>query len=107
MAVAHPLKALMKKTDDEDEVKPEDKSKARRHQCQNLGHYANQKKLPEKAKSKKEKAENADVVVEEGNETSLLMAIEDFDNEIVPEGISQTDLKNGLWFLDTGKKATK
>ena len=87
--------------ENEDEQKPQDKSKITCYNCHNLGHYSNECKLPNKNKPKKD-IKKVNLVEEDKVETTLLMAIEEVDNDILLQGIVQSELEERLWYLDTG-----
>ena len=61
----------------------------------------NECKLPKKKKPKKDK-EKVNLVEEDKVETTLIMAIEETDNDILLQGIVQSEFEEGLWYLDTG-----
>ena len=42
------------------------------------------------------------MIEEDKVETTLRMAIEETDNDILLQGIVQSELEEGLWYLDTG-----
>ena len=88
-------------SEDEDEQKPQEKSKITWYNYHKLGHFSNECKLPKKNKPKKDK-EKVNLIEEDKVETTLLMAIEETDNDITLQGIVQSELEEGLWYLDTG-----
>ncbi|CAA6654616.1 unnamed protein product [Spirodela intermedia] len=81
---------------------PRDKSKVRCYNCQGMGHYSNECRNPKKERPKSEGVDQANVIKEEPAEISLLMAHEEGKIEVLIQGILQTDLQKGMWYLDTG-----
>ena len=85
--------------EDEDE-KPKDKSKVTCYNCQGKGNFANECRMLRKERSNKNSQEKTHLAKEE-KEITLLMGIETLD-KIRLQGISQCDLRKGMWYLDTG-----
>ena len=88
-------------SEEEDEQKPQDKSKITCYNCQKLGHYSIECKFPKKNKPKKDK-EKVNLIEEDKVKTTLLVATQETDNDILLQGIVQSELEEGLWYLDTG-----
>ena len=96
------LHTLKDDSEEEDEQKPQqDKSKITCYNCHKLGHYSNECKFPKKNKPKNDK-EKVNLIEEDKVETTLLMATEETDNDILLQGIVQSELEECLWYLDTG-----
>ena len=80
--------------EDEDEQKPHEKSKITCYNYQKLGRYSNECKLPKKNKPNKDK-EKVNLIEEEYVETTLLKAMEEANNDILLQGIVQSELEDG------------
>lgn len=83
------------KDEDDEEKKPQDKSKVWCYNCDKLGHYTNEFR-------KDKKDEKAQVAKEDEGETSLLMIVVEDHKEFVLERVSKTDLEDDFWYPKIG-----
>lgn len=67
-----------------------------------MGHYSNECRNLKKKTNKKPTDDKTNLADEDLKQVLLLMAIEEESLEILMQGISQSELQEGLWYLDTG-----
>ena len=71
-------------------------------QLPRYGDFANECRKQKKERPKKDGHDKASIALEERAETSLFLAMEEGEEDILIRGISWIDLRNVQWYLDIG-----